>query len=271
MKQIIKKFIEGKQKTNLHAILCLKRIYVDNERPINKSFQQNEISRLWPDVAELNPSFLNAGVAPVYMTKQQFISKVDEDLFVIEKYWESFLQLPWNEIENIVIDIKPLFAPIYHTLQTNRNNFINHIINILQTQPSNIDIKLIPALLEIFAYAVLKTHLNYFGADILRWTRTNSNDGGVDMTCGDVCYSITTNLNYNKMDGDASKQVRNRLNFITIKSKIGANTVTEIEQSRGLKINIIQLNDLVKLISHFDAIQNEELINTLDKEIMKEL
>jgi hypothetical protein len=271
MEQIIKTFIEGKQKTNLHALLCLKKIYIDDKRPLDQSFQQGEVSRMWATVASINPTFLNADVAPVYMTKQQFISKVGQDLFIVEQYRDAFQQIDWDIVVQQVAAIKPLFAPIYDYLLQNKSNFIEYVFTILEQRPDDINQKLIPALLEISAYAVLKTHLNYYGADILRWTRTNSNDGGVDMTCGNVCYSITTNLNERKMDSDAAKQVRDRLNFITLTNNVDPKKIAEIEESRGLKINVIELSDLKKIINNFSDAQEEQLLSIFNEEIMKEI
>ena len=271
MKEIIKEFINAKEKTNLHALLCLKRIYVDQGRSIDQSFQQREVSSMWKNVAEINPNFLNSGVAPVFMTKQKFITKVGEELFILEQYRDSFREIDWNILIEKVQSIQPLIAPIYEKLVSDRENFIEYTIQTLNNTPQEIEIRVVPALLEIFSYAVLKTHLKFFGADIFRWTRTNSNDGGVDMTCGDISYSITTNLNYNKMDGDASKQVRDRLNFVTIKSKVQPEKIREIEQLRELSINVIELKNLSEMVNKFNTLQKEQLLEILTSEIEKEL
>lgn len=271
MLDIIREFVDGKQKTNLHAILCLKKIYHDGQRPIDQSFQQREISSMWQEVATINPSFLNSGVAPVYMTKQKFITKSGLDLSIVEAYRESFGLIDWDDLIQKVQNIQPLFRPIFEKLNNDREGFLAYAIQILNEPPPELELRLIPAFLEIFSYAVLKTNLRYFGADIFRWTRTNSNDGGVDMTCGDVSYSITTNLDNKKIEGDAAKQVRDRLNFITIRNKVSLAKVQEIEQERGLNINIIELTGLAQMIHGFSRDQKNQLLETLNLEIAKEL
>ncbi len=271
MLDIIREFVDGKQKTNLHAILCLKKIYHDDQRPIDQSFQQREVSSMWQEVALINPTFLNSGVAPVYMTKQKFITKSGQDLYILEAYRESFGLINWDEVIQSVQSIQPLFSPIFEKLNNDRECFLDYAIGILNEPPPELELRLIPAFLEIFSYSVLKTHLKYFGADIFRWTRTNSNDGGVDMTCGDVSYSITTNLDNKKMEGDAAKQVRDRLNFITIRNRVSLAKVQEIEQERGLNINIIELTGLVQMIHGFSDNQKNQLLETLNLEIAKEL
>ena len=271
MLHIIREFVDGKQKTNLHAILCLKKIYHDDQRPIDQSFDQREISSMWQEVALINPTFLNSGVAPVYMTKQKFITKSGLNLSIVQEYRESFGLINWEDLMQSVQSIQPLFSPIFQKLNNDREEFLDYAIGILNEPPPELELRLIPALLEIFSYAVLKTHLKYFGADIFRWTRTNSNDGGVDMTCGDVSYSITTNLDNKKMEGDASKQVRDRLNFITIRNKVSSEKVQEIEQDRGLSINIIELTGLVQLINGFNRDQKNQLLEILNLEIAKEI
>jgi hypothetical protein len=271
MLHIIREFVDGKQKTNLHAILCLKKIYHDDQRPIDQSFDQREISSMWQEVALINPTFLNSGVAPVYMTKQKFITKSGLNLSIVQEYRESFGLINWEDLMQSVQSIQPLFSPIFQKLNNDREEFLDYAIGILNEPPPGLELRLIPALLEIFSYAVLKTHLKYFGADIFRWTRTNSNDGGVDMTCGDVSYSITTNLDNKKMEGDASKQVRDRLNFITIRNKVSSEKVQEIEQDRGLSINIIELTGLVQIINGFNRDQKNQLLEILNLEIAKEI
>ena len=116
MLEIIREFVDGKQKTNLHAILCLKKKYHDDQRPINQSFQQREISSMWQDVALINPTFLNSGVAPVYMTKQKFITKSGQDLYILEAYRESFGLINWVDLIQSVQSIQPLFSPIFEKL-----------------------------------------------------------------------------------------------------------------------------------------------------------
>jgi len=271
MNNIIREFLEGKQKTNLHALLCLKKIYYDDQRSIISSFQQREVSAMWQSISQLNPTFLNSGVAPVYMTKQKFISKVGQDLYILDNYRASFLEIDWADIVQKIESIQPLFAPIYHNITNDRANFINYVIETLREPPPEIEIRLIPALLEIFSYSVLKTHLKYFGSDIFRWTRTNSNDGGVDMTCGDVSYSITTNLDLKKMHSDVTKQVTNRLNFITIHNRLSVEKIQEIQQEAGISINVFELSNLVQLINSFTNDQKEILLETLHSEILKEL
>lgn len=271
MLDIIREFVDGKQKTNLHAILCLKKIYHDDQRPIDQSFQQREISSMWQEVALINPTFLNSMVAPVYMTKQKFITKSGQDLYILEAYRESFGLINWDEVIHSVQRIQPLFSPIFEKLNNDREVFLDYAVGILNEPPPELELRLIPAFLEIFSYSVLKTHLRFFGADIFRWTRTNSNDGGVDMTCGDVSYSITTNLDNKKMEADAAKQVRDRLNFITIRNKVSLEKVREIEQERGLSINIIELTGLAQMVDRFDSKQKNQLLDILNLEIAKEL
>lgn len=271
MNTIISSFINGKQKTNLHTILCLKRIFHDGQRPLDQSFQQREISNMWDSVRNYNRNFLNAGVAPVYITKQKFISRIGEEFFILEKYRDSFSQINWDDLIEKVQSIKPLFTPIHEKLVNEREDFLTYAVQTLNNPPQELEIRLIPALLEIFSYAVLKTHLKYFGADIFRWTRTNSNDGGVDMTCGNVSYSITTNLDYRKMYSDATKQVRDRLNFITIRNRVPIDKIREIEQELSLTINLIELSDLSNLVQGFNDTQKNQLLNLLKSEIEKEL
>ena len=271
MNNILNGYLDGKQKTNLHTMLCLKKIFHDEGRAIDQPFQQREISSMWQSVAAINPNFLNSGVAPVYITKQVFVSRVGHDFYILDEYRESFSQIDWENLIQSVQAITPLFTPIHNQLVNDRGTFLNYAIQILQEPPLEYKKRLIPAFLEIFSYSVLKIHLKYYGADIFRWTRTNSNDGGVDMTCGDVSYSITTHLDYKKMDADASKQVRDRLNFVTIKNKVSADRILEIEEERGLSIRIIELNDLIQLIENFNPIQKSNLLHTLSEEIEKEL
>lgn len=271
MNNILNGYLEGKQKTNLHTMLCLKRIFHDEGRALDQPFQQREISSMWQTVAAINPNFLNSGVAPVYITKQVFISRIEHNFYILEEYRNAFSQIDWGHLIQSVQAITPLFTPIHDQLLNDRGGFLNYAIQILQEPPLEYKKRFIPAFLEIFSYSVLKTHLKYYGADIFRWTRTNSNDGGVDMTCGDVSYSITTHLDYKKMDADASKQVRDRLNFVTIKNKVSADKILEIEEERGLSINIIELNDLIELIENFNALQKSNLLQTLSEEIQKEL
>jgi hypothetical protein len=73
------------------------------------------------------------------------------------------------------------------------------------------------------------------------------------------------------MDADASKQVRDRLNFVTIKNKVSFDKILEIEEERGLSINIIELDDLIKLIESFNTSQKSKLLDVLSEEIDKEL
>ena len=60
MNNILNGYLDGKQKTNLHTMLCLKKIFHDEGRAIDQPFQQREISSMWQSVAAINPNFFES-------------------------------------------------------------------------------------------------------------------------------------------------------------------------------------------------------------------
>lgn len=272
MEDLVKYFIENKEKTNLSVLLCLKRIYIDGKRAVDLPFLSREISQCWAEVREsINPSFLNATYHNSYIQRQAFLRQAGEEYFIAESFQKDFTALDWNALEEEVKNIQPLFKSLLDQLTNEGEVFIEKAFTILENHQTERNKKIAPALLEIFSYSLLKTHLNYFGADIVRWTRTNSNDGGVDMTCGHVSYSVTTALNNKKLESDAEKQVAGRLNFITLNNTTTADKIKEMEECNNLEIQVIGTDDLRRLKNGFSFRQVDQFILYLKQEMEKEL
>ena len=273
MNSIILKFLEKQDKTNLHALLCLKSIYNDDNRDMGVPFLLSEMSGKWRVARTINPSFLDSDYAPVFFSKQPFITKIEKNYYINENFRDGFRQIDWENLIQKIGQIKPMFSGLYQSLLDERERFIDKIISLLagNVTKENTDNKLVPALLEIFSYSILKIKLNFYGADIYRWTKTNANDGGVDMTCGDVSYCVTTKLNLSKINKDAQKQVRDKLNFITIRHTLKPGQIQEIAEKYHLTINIVTIADLIQIHSNFSLTQKELLLHRIQTEIEKEL
>lgn len=271
MKDLVQNYIDNKEKTNLSVLLCLKKIYIDENRAVNLPFLSSEVSQNWPSVKEINPALLNATYHKTYIQRAAFLTQEGDKYFIKVAFQQEFIKLDWQAIENQIRGIEPLFKTLYDQLTNNSEAFIDMAFKLLENHQSESHKKIAPALLEIFSYALLKTHLNYFGADLVRWTRTNSNDGGVDMTCGHVSYSVTTALNNKKLESDAEKQVAGRLNFITLNNTLSDIKIKEVEECHGLEIQVIDLEDLKRLKDGFTGRQLVQFINYLKTEMCKEL
>jgi hypothetical protein len=277
--QTLLKIINSNAKTNLHPIFCLKKIYIDEKRPLNQIFTSEEIRANWLKISQINPAFFNSAHSPTFELRllgKKIIIQSNGGYVINKKYREEFKNIDWVSQINKRKKQTPPLLNVYNTLKDDRSKSFN--INLFKNNILVKDKNLSPSLLEIFAYSVIKTHLWIFGADqnIHRYTKTNANDGGVDIACGDMIYCVTTNLTLSKIMSDAKKQVKNRLTFITVKDNIRnketkLKILNNISKEQNVEISILDLENIFNFALKFDAIQQKRLRVTLLNELQNEL
>lgn len=272
--QKLTKIIDGNEKTNLHPLLCLKKFYYDEGRPLFTSFNLKDISSIWVEISKINPAFLDSGYAPDYIRRFSggiLTQKSKDEFFINKNFRKDFNKIDWMSLINKLKKLTPPLLAIYYNLKLIKN--YDSVINLFESNIIITEKKLSPFLLEIFAYSVIKVHLWFYGADqnLHRYTKTNANDGGVDIACGDVIYCITTNLSINKVQSDAKKQVKDRLTFITINNKINEEKLKNIIEEEKITIDILELTNLTNMAQDFNNKQKKLLRKTLLNELEKEL
>lgn len=275
----ILKIIRSNSKTIMLPLFCLKKIYIDEKRPLNQIFTSEEIRSNWLKVSQINPNFFNSDYSSTFelrLLEKKIIEQSRGGYLINKNLRNEFKNIDWGaEIKKIKNQTSPLLD-LYIFLKN--SNLKKLDIDYIRDKILLKDKKLSPSLLEIFSYSVIKTHLWIFGADqnLHRYTKTNANDGGVDIACGDMIYCVTTHLTLSKIKKDAKKQVKNRLTFITINNKLmerKANCIAldEIIKELKVEINIIDLENIINHAVNFDLGQQRRLSKTLIAELENEL
>lgn len=268
MLKLLSKFIKNKEKTNIHVLLCIKDcIYANEYIKVDHQITSNELLHSWKKNIQLNPTLLNSQFFIDYFFRQKYLIKNGEFLEIHKNYKEEFKSIKWNEVIEKVIELKPDLFFLKKTLESSSEL---NIVNIFEDLIRKGDKKIKPLLLEIFTFSVLKSHLTFFGSNIFRWTKINASDGGVDFTCGDTSYCVTTNLNFNKITSDLNKQVNDKIVFVTIDNKkLNIKKINSMYKSKN--INILLLKDVIDLYKLFDKIKFKKFKEILSEEIEKEI
>lgn len=276
---LLLKIINSNAKTNLHPIFCLKKIYIDEKRPFSQVFTSEEIRANWLKISKINPVFFNSAYSPTYelrLLEKKVIVQSKGGYIISEAFRNEFKNIDWASQINKRKKQTPPLLDVFNLLKNDRSKKVD--IELLKNKILLKDKNVSPSLLEIFSYSVIKTHLWFFGADqnLHRYTRTNANDGGVDIVCGDMIYCVTTSLTLSKIKSDVNKQVKNRLTFITIKDKISdkqakLKMLEEIITLQNVEVNILDLESILNIANKFDLLQQKNLKKTLLKELQNEL